>query len=471
MKKSVIIVVCVILIVSLFGCFEENEKHQISGGASNEIRVFNGFVVENEENIAFTEFLDTEFGVTYVSLTRNMDIPISELNEILKIDINEYNKIYERRHELLLPLNDLISNNSVIAGIPDSIMNAVTDSDGNIWALLISHRFNTISRIYNEKIMNELEADIPSSLEEFKDLLIKVKDADIENIIRVSEDSCAEMLYDIFANFNCRLFNNKYTIGWNDQEKLFMDYVYTDEMLYSLEYIRELRKAGLISVGLGGDNLISSAFNSDNLFTISKLNRNGLTDDYSTNSFAGSSFIMEVADENMLLYVVPKSTENASEKVNYFINTFYGDEKINKAGGRGIEGKHYSYISPEFVSRTDNPPYFPLISASWISNFYLTLNSVNKKSDYENWLKGEQVAINNNYSNGTYNLLQIDQSINLFERIAPDSGIKHDLFSKMLYKFIKEDLSISQFLEEYESETKKMGIDDYLMTLNDSKPH
>ncbi len=152
------------------------------------------------------------------------------------------------------------------------------------------------------------------------------------DIIKISKDNCASSFYDIFAYFGCDLISGIYTIGWDSNTGMFVDQAFTEEMYKSLQFIKKMDEEGLITTGMGQENLIYNGFMAGNLFTMTLMNYTGLTEEYSSNAFDGSEILLEIGIYNSYVYVVPKNTSDAEYKLSYFIDTFFGDEKINKAG-------------------------------------------------------------------------------------------------------------------------------------------
>ncbi len=464
--KKVMVIICIVLLIIATGC-SAGDGSTRKTDSLDEITIYDG-IRDNNNAAGYLEYLKTNKGIKLNSIPRDRKISIRDIDGLLKIYSDIYKLAFNERHEYFLPLNDILAGNNTVMDIPEGIMNAVTDEDGRIWALLLSHRFNTKSRVYNEKMMEQLGADIPRTIGEFKDLLILAKESIGTDIIRVSEDTCSEMFFDVFAFFKCGMINSMYTVSWDEERQLFMDHASTNEMLQSLKFIKELDEAELITTGMGKGNLIASAFNNDNVFTIAMSNNSGLDNIYSSNGFDGSKFTLEIGFENSFLYVVPFGTSDADRKVNDFINAFFEDEEMNKAGYWGIDGKNYTYISPEFISINDPKTiYMPWISDCWLTNFYIPLRSGEKQEDYEYWMENNWVKIQRDYYDGVYRVLPIDKSISDEDRGLHATDIHiHNAFSITLFKFIKEDMSVDAFFEEYEKEMKKLGIEEYLDGLN-----
>lgn len=465
MRKLLMIIVLLLLVV-IGGCSSEKESKKTSD-LSDEITIYNAFTRPDDRTEEYLEYLKSDMGVNLNSTIWRWNTSPKELDGVLKIGLETYRNAYEDRHNVFLPLNDFLSSNYVASEIPEAIMNAVTDEDGNVWALLSSHRFNTRSRVYNEDMMEQLGQDTPQTAEEFKELLMFAKETYDCDIIRVTEDCCCEMFYDIFAYFKSGVINNSYTIGWNKASQSFIDHAITDEMYKSLQFIKDLNEADLIEVSFfGKQNIINVAYEAGNLFTTSLLNGNGLVDKYSSNCFVGSKINIEIEQEQIYLYTIPIGTADVEKKMGDFVNTFFENEKVNKAGSLGIEGKHYTYINPEFISiDISKGIYFPKLADYWLTNFYIYLPDDENPEDYDYWMNKHWPKIQEDYHEGVYWVVPISNSIDRAEGTENDRNI-HNTFNRILFKFLEDDRSVDEFFEEYENEMARMGLSDYLESLN-----
>jgi len=449
------------------GCSNQ-EKPAKTNKRTNEIVIYNGLDnPENQRALDFVEFLKAEKGITLVNEEWKLSTtPVIELNGLLKIHASQYKFFYDNRHDYFLPLNEILSSNVFSGNIPQGIQNAVSDEDGNIWGLLPSHRFETRSRIYSEEAMELIGKEIPNTAEEFHELLLLAKGVFEGDIIKISKDSCASSFYDIFAYFGCDLISGIYTIGWDLNTGKFVDQTFTEEMYKSLQFIKKIDDEGLITVGMGQENLIYNGFRAGNLFTMTLMDYTGLTEEYSSNAFDGSEILLEIGIYNSYVYVVPKNTSDAEYKLSYFIDTFFGDEKINKAGRWGIEGTNYTYVDADFVKIEDiNAMYLPKLTDCWLDCFYIPLIRDDNKDEYEHWISRYWQDIREDYYNGVYKVLPLQNSIDFTDRIQSNVEL-HNAFNNLLYEFLDKNLSVEEFLKEYETKMIKLGVTEYLDGLN-----
>lgn len=466
MKKFGVVIITIILLITS-GCSPKGD----SGGRpqkSEEITIYNAFTRPDEKTDEYLEYLKSDMGVNLNSLIWRWDTSPQELDGILKVRLEMYKNAYEDRSNVFLPINEFLSSNYFTSKIPEGIMNAVTDEEGNVWALLSSHRFNTRSRVYNKDMMEQLGQDTPETAEEFKDLLMLAKETYDCDIIRVTEDTCSEMFYDIFAYFKSGVINNSYTIGWDEASQSYIDHTLTEEMYKSLQFIKDLNDAKLIEVSMGTQNIITAAYGAGNLFTTTLLDNNGLVDKYSSNCFVESKISIEIEQEQIYLYTIPIGATEVEKKMGDFINTFFEDDKVNKTGRWGIEGKNYTYINPEFVSiDISKGIYNPDLTDCWLTNFYIYSSDDKNPEDYDYWMKNQWPKIQKDYGEGVYWVLPINRSINRGEGTENEKSI-HNTFNRILFKFIEFDMSVEEFVKEYKAEMDKLGIEEYLENLNNS---
>ena len=462
--KKLLMALLIVLFVIVSGCSLKGDSSR-EKNTPEDITIYNGVNFKNK-TVEYLEYLENYRNVKLNPVSREFFTEIKTLDGLLRIQMYEYIYYFKERHNLLLPLNDILNESSSMLDIPEGIMNAVTDDNGDIWAILLSHRFDTRSRVFNKEMMEQLGVDIPRTTNDLMELLMLTKEVFDGDIIIVNKDNCAEMFYDVFAYFQCATINGRFTIGWDEEKHLYMDHVDTYEMIQSLQFIKELDAAGLISTTLNNENPETEAYINNEVFTTVMSNKYGLSEKYSSYGFTGSNFLLEAWEENSYIYVVPNGTTNPDKKVNDFISIFYEDEQMNKTGFHGIEGESYAYINPEFIKKINPVTYYsPGTSDCWITNFYIPLSYKENKADYEFWLNNQWNKIQEDYYKGAFRVLPIDKTLGFAERIHNSRDI-HYAFSRMLYKFIDEDMSVAQFIKEYEEKQKKFGIEDYLDVLN-----
>ena len=476
MKKTLIIVLTAILTITA-GCSPSDSSRKEVIGTEG-IVIYNGLKnPDRPQPIEYLEYLESNKGIKVIPTPWDTSVSIQGLDGILKIDLQTYRAYFKDRHELFLSLNDILASNIYSSDTPAGIMNAVTDSDGNIWGFLISHDIDYYSRVYSEAVMEQLKIEMPKNPKDFKDFLTAAKDEMNMDGINVTADFCAQSFYDIFAYFDCHIIDSEFTIGWNEALQEFIDYTYTDEMMQSLQFIKELDKAGLVNHVMGDYNSLVNAFNINN--TTTTVFTKGLAHDAEakilSSGFNNSVFYLEYGSENIkyyfeyeynCIYVVPINTTDAPNKVNKFIDKFYGDESLNKIGQWGIEGENFLNKSPELIFNTGYKYYYnPRLSGWWIENHYMRA-ATDRELDYSQfWKDSFWPEIKENYYNGVYQVKPIDKSIDYNVRNTGKNDL-HTAFNRLLYKFIVDDMSVEAFIEEYTGEMKRLGAEAYIDSLN-----
>lgn len=467
MKKPAIFLVLLIFVLCASSCKTEKMGQTASEEQHTYITVYNGITGTNEE---YFDYLDANYNI--ILNTPNIDFLQASINSpgVVKITVEKFKAIFESRHVILLSLNDFILENDLLRMLPNSVKYALADSDGVVWGLPYSHRFNTLSRVYNTSIMEQLNLSSPTNTDELFEVLLAVKNSYNKPVIRISKPDCVAFFYDVFAAFKCPIFDDKYTIGWSIKDDAFVDFAISDEMYKSLKYIKMLNDFGFINKDPTSLENLGDAYEKNELFTLVKHDSEGISDLYTTNTLGDSIIYLELGAENSpYVYILPNGIEKPEETLLDFISNFYSNEKINKSGRYGIEGKAYEYVDENFIIMSSNVSWeMPMISDYWFSNWYLPIKSVDEINEKANWLENNKALYVEGFYKGTYRFIPIEKTLAL-ERLGlfdiNDAKI-YNKFSELFYKFLYENQSVEEFVLEYKKEIGKLGIEDYLDELN-----
>lgn len=460
MKIKYLLIPLLLMSILLFGCANNNEKitnqQEINDAIS--LKLYNSISLKDSQIENYLNYLKSSFNLEIDSQKLESLSSINEIDGILKIDITSLKAVLSEKEQNLLPLNDFINNSAFLNSLPTSLINVLADSDGKIWGLLSSHRFETLSRVYNEEIMSELGEDVPQNLIELMYLAERVKENYDIPFIKIDQENCLEAFYDIFAAYNVSLYNSKYTIGWNEADEEFSDLALSSDMTECLSFIKDMDEKNLIEVSKYPINDFSI------IFTYSKNNTNGLVEKYSTNMFNNS--IIRLEKDLAFVYVLPINTVEPETTLNNFIASFYENDKINKSGRFGIEGEAYKYIDKDFVILLEGAKIgYPMVSDYWINNKYILLKTEDEIDNYKDWIQNGYKEIEEDFYNNSYKIVPLEHTINEFERIGminPEYSELYNVFSMLFYEFIEKDLTVNEFLILYQKIQQSMGIDDYL---------
>lgn len=475
MKRTLMILLAVLFIFSA-GCSSSSVPDGNNNSENGDIVVYNGLKnPEGARAVAYLEYLETNKGIKINIEEWDITTPIKDLNGLLKIDLDTYRTYFADRQELFLPLNDILASNVYACDIPDGIMNAVTDEDGNIWGFLISHDIDYLARSYNDEAIRQLEVDIPRTPGEFMNFLIQAKEELLIDAITVVEEFCAESFYDVFAYYNCPVIDGRFTIGWDEDRQMFMDHAITDEMVQSIQFIKELDEAGLISYTSGTSYLMDNALADNKCISVVTNKGLGTGSKHIASGFTDSVFYLEYGSEEEKLYeeteynsiyVIPAGTTNASSKVDKFIETFYSGELLNKIGEWGIDGENFIYISSDIINDVNYKKHYePRLSGWWIDNRYYKITPDEDQDYYMFWNDNFWPEIKTNFYNGVYTVLPIDKSISYNERSVEKMEL-HNTFNNLLFKFIVEDMTVEEFFDEYKNKMTELGVEAYIEGLN-----
>jgi len=464
MKIKYLLIALLLVFALLFGC-ESNKEESESNTKINDvisIKLYNAISLKDSMVENYLNYLKSSFNLEINSQKLETLSNIKEVDGILKISIMTFEEVLNEKEENFLPLNDYIKNSTFLSLLPASLINITADSDGQIWGILASHRFETLSRVYNEEIMVELGENVPNNLIEFMSLNERVKENYDIPFMKIDQENCLEAFYDIFAAFDVPLYNGKYTIGWDEKSEKFIDLALSAEMAECLKFIKELNKNNQIEVSKYPINDFS------NVFTYSKNNSNGLFEKYTTNMFDNSFIRLE--KDLAFIFVLPINTNEPKITLDNFITSFYENDKINKSGRLGIEGEDYKYIDENFVILLEGTKIrYPIISDYWINNKYILLKSEDEIADYEDWVNIGYKEIKEDFYNNSYKIVPLEHTINKFERMGvedPKYSELHKTFSKVFYRFIENDFTVNEFLSEYQKIQQSMGIDEYFEAKN-----
>lgn len=286
---------------------------------------------------------------------------------------------YKNREEIFLPLNHYLESNETYMGLPKKLRDMLVDENGQIWGLMKEHTFHIPIRLYNEKILNEINEDIPTNPNELQEVLLKVntfyKEQDGIMAMVASANNCLHDFQDIFNAYNLDIYLNKYTIGWNENTNSYEDSALITDMDKLLNYFSYILETKLVTVykeeNINRGQMLEQ-FNNDNLFTLaSTISARGNTSEfYSFDLNESDSKHIYSSSANM--YFIPKNIENPSLVVNTFINMFYKELENNVIGKYGLD---FEIIDDVVRVKTHNPYDLINISGMWFNNPYFAISN------------------------------------------------------------------------------------------------
>lgn len=176
---------------------------------------------------------------------------LQNLNGFLHLkDIYDITKLKDA--DLIIPVNDFISEIPCYEGIPSEVFNQYKDEDGNIWALPTNDRVSLPRRIYNEEWLKAYRKGPPTTLDEFYDYAhyIAYGDPDgngIEDtyITGFKSSDIIRSLQDIFMAFGCYT-NGFYPISYNPIEGRYTNVCESEAFSDAITLIYSMVREGLL---------------------------------------------------------------------------------------------------------------------------------------------------------------------------------------------------------------------------------
>lgn len=429
-----------------------------------------------------SELSNVAFNISYIDakLDEKTMIPFSQgLDKLVYINsqamLDELIKL-----DLILPLNTYLEEIETSENIEKAYYELYTNADGIIYALPAFRNVNYIGvRSYNANWLATLNANVPSTIDEFTELAIKIRDSSIGSNYReayiadfYSYYSFIWQFFDVFLAFGCRPSMQSINISYIEEKNEYEDMALTNNFREALTYLKYLEENDLIinTVGLSSEEKEEKY---DIGWTVEDPLEIGLY-------LAGESKTRLLCES---IYpggfAVLKDCKAVNEKLSFLINRVYIDEDILESINYGVRGynfdendDYYYYLRNDDNSwrpfqrmhvniindiRESKPIYFT--QEEYLDNkenYDILFEKQTTYSDLINSLKSTNPEII--YKSDTNKELPIDLD-DVTEAI-------NDSFNKLIQNVFKENLTVDEAIDIYQHSYITNGYKEYFDELN-----
>ncbi len=492
--KKVILAVLVIMTVFFYGCKSPETTDintpipsiSVSPFVDEVLQITVYHKVKRIQNPEWLSFIKDTYGldITNAVQTEKNDVPFLEnvLNEqnlsgLVYLTSKEYFDIYDRIEKYALPLDEYLKDNGIWNVLPEE-MKYSANIKGITWGIPFS--FYAVDlyqplRSYNGGIIDKLGIDIPSTLNEFYDMCVKVRDLDQNrDILNSNIDTMFFEYYDVFAAFGVPVKPvpiDMQTIMYDSEKNIVRDFAYDKGVRDSLYFIKSLYDAGFIKITENNYDSILNFFSDKTVSAITgfydriKFKKKKI---YNSAIFHGENKNIKMPISKIIgYYILMKDTPEPKKIINRLVNSFFKDEKSNMHVYLGQNESDYEIRENIIVYKTNLYKEAPLLFKDLVSD-KLVINGLSKtgkvkdipEKDKEFWEK--QVAL---YLEETKNIkfmpyLPIDEALLSF---------KDDIimgFQNHFRHIFDDNITIDEIYDAYELDMKKRGIYEYIENLN-----
>lgn len=448
-----------------------------------EIRVYYKSI-QNLSDMDWNDYIREEYGITIEPIQQIANngtmiivslLEKNDLNGLFALFDNEYIEIIPEISNYALPLGRFLANIQAWESLPFEYKASVS-VEGETWAIPMQYKpygDQMKLRIYNQDILDQINADVPATIPEFFELMKSVYDSgSVEHVVPVDGLNPFYTLYDVFWSFGVPIScsdNVITSIQYDYIEKQFKDYANESAMKEALSFIKQLYDTHIISVVTNGIDL-NILFDIGKVFSIQSNIYERL--DISNTSYK-YTFMMDEHDNKLKVpvdksggvYVLLKDTEQPELILKRLINDFLSTEEGNMIAYLGNDKSKYSVNADSIVYDGKlyggAPALFrSIISDKMFMGRYISSNKISNESiltrekQYRNFIDmvdpSRLIGINTYYDY----LRTSDESIS-------------SLFSACFLKIFNSEVSIDEIYGEYNDEMRKSGGIEYLEKLNE----
>ncbi len=458
---------------------------------SDNVINFYDYSTRNEEDIeSFASIIKERFGI---------DLQISQipsgafavggdsLNGIISLANYEYSELYKRRWSLFQPLNEYLADNEIYQSLPSGYKNILKDDMGLIWCLPGSYDIRLNIRVYSEKLLKAANSDVPKNVDELSELFAKIYA--LENskavIMRTKSSSCIRDLYDILDAYGLQTQNGS-TIIYNKSKRQYEDSIYNADTIDLLGYIRFLQDNNYLIVeeeykATSYERALLLSEGNLATYTTSISYAGAPSEKYSFNLLNNKQLktLVEMSDTSMIF--MGKNTDNPSEALSAYLNTFYNSNEANIFGTYGESGHRAVYSDSNTVKILNLDVEKALQDAmsgkfvytagfcgmGYYNDYFRYNESMNetllsiRKESYMDYLEYR----NKGFEDGIFDILSPLREISDQDRLK-NKDILYG-FRDMMVSFLNENISIEDFNVEYQNLMKRQGQEDFLNSLNE----
>ncbi|MCK5757765.1 MAG: hypothetical protein KAH14_01635 [Clostridiales bacterium] len=410
---------------------------------------------------------------------------IMNINGIVRLDEKMYRDLVISDINPFMYLNEFININDTTKALPDILLESVVDKSGNVVGLYVGHEYILNVRVFNEEIFKTIDGEIPKSPEELLYLLKKSKpfySGDDESPLKINTSHSDIPLYDLFESQGCRIYEGSYTIGWDRTTQSYEDSILSGDIRYVLDYTRQLVNEGLLTA--------SPLYNTWDDYNDNKM--------FSANTRLLSSVTMpgelcfnlsndkNVYVDNMYedIYVIPANLKDGKAIFNDFINSFYGDRKLNIIGHYGVADNVKYSENYDNVTTVTNGLYsadgitalIPRMTGVWPNNPYSLYRDTYSEEIIEKVSNSSSIyyaylneLINDKLLTLNFPLYQIstgERRGSSYNQPFQKKEINEQFRSDFI-RFLEENIGTNDFINNYNIQMRKLNAEEYVDYLNE----
>lgn len=513
MNKKKLLISLMLLLLFLVACQKSNDANEISETIhiadtlyNNEITIY---YQGDPQNLEY-EWLGYE-GIDLQSCNRWSEYVLNISGTKVIYDLYDYEHPYnfgetiDSNHMIYVDMKErldyLIDNNKVVpindylneikgsSVISEEALRSFTDEQGNIWALPTYIRtYYTGQIIYRSDWMNQLNREVPFTLEEYLTLARDIKLSNYElnsekevyiDVIQNYGNLLSQYL-NIFTAYGCYPSINYYTmlpqISYNQTTNEYEDIVLNEGFIKAMTYIQLLLREGLV---LDGTSMTQEQLMENYEFCcgISNNDSEWLFGQYLTGD-----------NEEQLIYQVNtvvgiailKDTQNIKEKLDFFINQVFHDEELLVAFNYGLIDEHIKSINGEYYIQGELNPgsyrYFPQISVNMVTDIRRDKPLFRGGSSNEEYLKlisdgaisyAKYIDVYNDIEQQTNLIYYYDERYNLPYDASQIAKHYENTFNRLLEEILKNDVDVETAVNSYINDYNNNGYREYVETLNE----
>lgn len=538
MKKLFCITLVLLIMFSLVSCNEQNEQTELSPTPTQENIVLSDpesvtfvecqFYGDTTENLDWKEIwpaiIEDRFDVELTIINPSRDNYMQTIQaSALSGDISGIVELVGgpnvsewKSQDLIYPLNEFLENNEVWNTVVPDYWKTAYEIDGEIWAIPTGsdESISWLTRSMRGDWLDKLGLSKPTTINEFYEAsyMFTYEDPDGNGMNDTVGFTGAGISYlrDIFAAYDARLSHvNRTTLVWNPNTNIWEDSMIKPEMIECLSFLKKCYSEQILDVDCFND--IANAEVRDKIYS-------GL---YGGTSYWDSLIINYEVNmkkvipdaymvcvgalthnitKNIMSYgplsigaprVLMKNTPQPKETINWYVNTFLGDDWGFWTGRLGPVGEYHgqedrvcsieektiyrnTYIEDGVIKTYPGPGFIGGLPSKALYTVYEVAYYVpNPPTGYETWaedtadramsiMKRRQAWINEYIENETVFLIPS----NLMEPSSEEYHMLQQELNTELQNAIKSaiigDVSIEDAISQYREMAKTLNAKEVL---------
>jgi len=455
MQKIILMILVVILSLNI-GC----EKKEYINLTINKVIIHT--TVDNEHAIIKSSYNYKKWAV-YLKKNYNIIAKYHEyaidllenrnIDGVLILSVNDFINLY-KTNDNFEKLNKYIENNETMKKLPENIKTFGEDKNGDIRCIPTTDNSQLIIRLYNKKMIDDMDLNIPNSLDEFTELVFKVKKEFPEKSVIEFNDRFHIKLYrfcvsDLFFSQGVPSLEGMY---FNIDENQYNNILQNKYLKKSLEYISFLHENEILKYNTGKNSELPLTYLGSEY---------SINDDIYFSQFKNpnNEFIQTSGNIEYVMCIL-KSSKDIDNQISNFINTFYGDSMSSMIGSFGIPGLDYEYNDNSvWFSKSVDIKDMPAITA-FNGNFIKWCRPNTKASNYYS----EAFYNNQIYHHSLSTYLNIRKEV-FNDNLLLENKIKLS-FYECFYDMIDMGLLTDEIIAQYKKISDTYKFDEYIAKAN-----